>query len=525
MDFTSGTSTDAAKSCLVAALTAGNALDAAERVLGEKDWRSNYWRHFVELNAVCLGSDPATAVRMCEAGLSACRSAFSLGGETLANLEQTGGCSNAAGVFGAEIVRGMRGQQPFTCPLDGRDQTIEQLTGSMAGLVAAGTAEPSVLASLQHLSAQPARLKGEAIDKRFVFAILGACSQMGPTRTLLSLGATVLAIDLHSRDSMWEDLVTFAKASPGRLVVPTRGETPAAARGCDMLVDFSAMSQWIVKTAEQVSPGRRICLGTFLYADGGIFPRLAVAADALAIAVCAARPDTALMSLCSPTECYAVPEEARAEAAKRYAALSVHTPWMRAVETVSAGRYLQRNAPRLVVAAKGDGGDGSGGYLQDSYVWSQGPNYAFAKQIQRWRNLITWWDGGLVSSNVAPASLTVSVMHNKLIRAGMLGCQFFGIMPFEPTTSNALMTALAIHDLFCGPRSAVHGGEGGGHPMDLFIGNAVHGGTWRCAFKTNSYTEVAAAIYALSFATPWVAGVGAVAAATLVTRGRLRSRL
>ena len=43
-------------------------------------------------------------------------------------------------------------------------------------------------------------------------------------------------------------------------------------------------------------------LGTFLYADGGIFLRLSAAADAVTKAICVARPDTAMISLCSPTE-------------------------------------------------------------------------------------------------------------------------------------------------------------------------------------------------------------------------------
>ena len=46
--------------------------------------------------------------------------------------------------------------------------------------------------------------------------------------------------------------------------------------------------------------------------------------------------------------------------------------------------------------------------------------------------------------------------------------------------------------------------------MDLFTTNAVHGGTWRCAFKTNSYTEVSAVIYGIKAAAPYGAGAAAV---------------
>ena len=80
-------------------------------------------------------------------------------------------------------------------------------------------------------------------------------------------------------------------------------------------------------------------------------------------------------------------------------------------------------------------------------VWQQGPNYAFAKLVQRWRAIVSRHCGHVVVSNVAPASLTESVMHNRLVNAGMRGCEFFGIVPFTPRTSTALMTALMIHDL------------------------------------------------------------------------------
>ena len=119
------------------------------------------------------------------------------------------------------------------------------------------------------------------------------------------------------------------------------------------------------------------------------------------------------------------------------------------------------------MVGRGSGGEQVTHLLQDFQVWQQGPNYAAAKFFQRCRNIVCRFvagggsgtaDGGgnrgvgggeggeggegghIVSSNIAPASLTVSVMHNRLIRAGMLGCQHFGIRPFQPATSNALMT-------------------------------------------------------------------------------------
>merc|ERR1712066_588443 len=52
-----------------------------------------------------------------------------------------------------------------------------------------------------------------------------------------------------------------------------------------------------------------------------------------------------------------------------------------------------------------------------------------------------------MGATVAPASLTESVMHNKLVAAGMLGSHYFGLEAFHVPTTTALMTALLIWDL------------------------------------------------------------------------------
>ena len=81
-------------------------------------------------------------------------------------------------------------------------------------------------------------------------------------------------------------------------------------------------------------------VGTFLYADGGIFLRLSAAADAVTKAICVARPDTAMISLCSPTEVFTVPAEASEAANNRYESFTLHTPWERAVGSLSGNRYV-----------------------------------------------------------------------------------------------------------------------------------------------------------------------------------------
>jgi hypothetical protein len=502
MNFTAK-STDAAKAALAAAIEVVD--PSYNKVFHESQWRANYFNHFVKANAVCLTST-SNCIKSAQAGLASLRSNFQVDGVLLSDVEGRDACTPDLGTI--RIV-GEGNEIPFTCPMNGQDHTLASLTQEMSSLVDRGAAEPSALASVQRLAENPHWLSKQALSS-FTFAILGAASQMGPCRTLLTLGATILAVDLKGRETMWDSLADYAKTTCGTLVVPmSEGDS---VRGCDILTDFESIARWIVRQ----SKNKRIVIGGFLYADGGLFTRIAVAADVVINAVCRARTDTALVSLCSPTEVFSVPKEANEEARRRYEALSIHTPWKRAVEILSSARYLQQNAPQKI-----DANNGVDSFLlQDSQVWQQGPNYAFAKLIQRWRNIVSRNAGYWVSSNVAPASLTVSVMHNSLIRAGMLGCRFFGIVPFEPATSNTLMTALAIHDLN-EPTSAANPKTALVNPLTMFHENSVHGGTWRCAYVTNSYTEVSAVLYGLQIAVPYVAigGVG------LLAYRRRRSRL
>ena len=132
---------------------------------------------------------------------------------------------------------------------------------------------------------------------------------MGPTRTLLKLGAEVLAIDLNGRPQSWQKLTDFAKGTAGRLRVPVPAEavgkitdmpTLHEHAGCNLIEEWPSVLRWLLKELE-LSPKRPV-LGVFVYADGGVFARLAAACDMLVSAVLRERPDTALIGLCSPTE-------------------------------------------------------------------------------------------------------------------------------------------------------------------------------------------------------------------------------
>ena len=98
---------------------------------------------------------------------------------------------------------------------------------------------------------------------------------------------------------------------------------------------------------------------------------------------------------------------------------------------------------RIISVLYAEQTQGQGGLnIVDFYVWSQGPNYALAKQLQRWRAIIQLAAGHTVSVTIGPATLTESVMHNKLVRAGILGCAHFGTCSVETFTLNHICVCI-----------------------------------------------------------------------------------
>ena len=73
-----------------------------------------------------------------------------------------------------------------------------------------------------------------------------------------------------------------------------------------------------------------------------------------------------------------------------------------------------------------------GAPVADALVVQQGPNYALAKRLQRWRGVVSESEGRRVSFNVAPATLTRSVTKNRILAAAYAGAHHFGIEIFPP---------------------------------------------------------------------------------------------
>ncbi|MFB9411662.1 hypothetical protein [Dactylosporangium matsuzakiense] len=423
------------------------------------NWRHDYLVHFR---------------RLIEAGLPSRDAALSIARDGLGSLHTrmryragpNGDEAPLTAAFGTEgpplttvTVAGQgEAERELTVPYRGRRLRGAELDRQLEDWVAAGTIERSCADAVRTVAANPDWLA--LPDRRVV--VLGAGAEMGPLRALLRWGADVVAVDLP-RPAIWQRLAALAERYAGRLHVPAAGDV----RGADLLHDLGRVAGWI-----EGQPGRLV-LGNYVYADGALNVRVAMAVDALTVHLRDRRPDLALAFLATPTDVFAVPDDAVDEATRRYAAATGIGRLRRPLRLVSAGRLLTRNYPPGLYPG-----------INDSLVPQQGPNYALAKRLQRWRAAEARAAGTPVSLTVAPATRTRSVVKNRLLAAAFAGAHRFGIEIFEPATSNSLMAALLVHDLNVS-RPALE------HPWQDEAFAAAHGGLWRQPYSARSALGIA----------------------------------
>ncbi|MGH3277496.1 MAG: hypothetical protein ACRDNZ_24625 [Streptosporangiaceae bacterium] len=491
VDFPAGPdgrrSTSAVGRAVVAdALRPADAAGARQAEL-EANWRTGYITHFRALVEAGLGSAD-TAASMAAAGLD------SLYGQMLA-ADHGGTQSRLADLLTAGARRPLAtvrvtgtatAQEVLAVPYRGELLAGDALARRLAAWVTAGTVEPSFAAAIAEVACNPGWLHvpGKTV------AVLGAGAEMGPAGVLLSWGARVMAIDLP-RPAIWERLLTAARDGTGTLLVPVAkgpgqdapaslgaglGADLARHAGADLVADVPAAADWL---AAADGP---LVLGNYAYADGAGHVRVAAAVDVLTRRVQARRDDVALAFLATPTDVFAVPADAVAHAERAYAARS-------AAVRLSGGSLRLLSRGRLLCPAYQPGASPG---INDSLFAQQGPNYALAKRLQRWRATVARRGGTTVSINIAPPTRTQSVLKNRALAAAYAGAHRFGVEVFEPATSQVLMAALLVHDL------NVAGPPDGTHPWEDEAHAASHGGLWRMAYAPRSALSLAAALGFLS---------------------------
>jgi len=361
----------------------------------------------------------------------------------------------------AEAVGTAEPERELSLPFRGERLRGDALRRRLDAWVENGIVEPSAAEAVRTVVAHPEWL---ALPGTTV-VVLGAGAEMGPLTALLRWGARVAGIDLP-RPQLWERVLDTAHRGAGTLLYPASGEDV----GADLITEVPAVADWLTGL-----PGHLV-LGDYVYADGATNVRVSTAVDALTVRLAAARNDVALAFLATPTDVFAVPPDAVAQSVRAYAGRSRVAKLLgRPLRTLSAGRLLQRAYL-----------PGSDPGVLDSLVAQQGPNYALAKRLQRWRATVARAAGTTVSMNVAPPTRTRSVLKNRALAAAYAGAHRFGVEVFEPATSNVLMAALLVHDLHTG------GGPAHEQPWQDEAYAAVHGGLWRSAYAPRSALGLAA---------------------------------
>lgn len=467
--------------------------ELAARIEHTSDWRKGYIRPLRDIVAAAA-STPEAAVRISQDGLASAhrRFTFRRAGQTMLLGEAMDSCRTPG--YGAVLVRGLMPQESgLSVPYRGRRLFGDDLRRQVDDWIARGVAEPGFAAALHLLLDNP-----DWLDLRDTqIAILGAGAEMGPTRSLLRWGATVHAVDLP-RPAIWQRLIETARATAGSLripipvaeggagpfvldglVHPEDDATVAAHAGVDLLRQLPEVRTWLGEIEGD------FVLGNYLYGDGAVHVLLSMAADALAVDLMHDRPGLTLAVLATPTDVFMVPFAAVEESRRRWESRGLGAVLQAPLRL--AGKF-EPNYPEDHVAA-----DGTLFGINDSLVPQQGPNYALAKRLQRWRALAARADGYRVSLNLAPATRTQSVIKNRALAAAYAGAGRFGVEVFEPGTSTALMAALLVHDLR-NPASAANPDVALANPMDLFAAGANHGGLWRSAYAPRSVLDIAAVL-------------------------------
>ncbi len=458
----------------------------AAEIEAEPDWRRGYLRRYHDVT-VREATLPGGAQTSAAAGLASVAARF---GFVREGHERPLGEAVREGLEAASRVPALHtvtvtgtqppGPDPLSVPYHGGRLVAGDLERQLESWLEAGSVEPSFVRAVTALMDNPGWL-----DLRdLTVVVLGAGAEMGPAVSLLRWGAHVVAVDVP-RPQLWRQLIRTARQSPGRLSVPVSRWLPesageeeiAAAAGADVVTQTPELFGWLAGL------GTPFTLGSYLYADGAAHVLASVAADALVAELGALRgPELSLAFLATPTDVYCVPPEAVADSRERYARRrALH----RLGRLGSAGHLYAPNYDRMLRAV-----DGRQVGINDSLVPQQGPNYALAKRIQRWRAVHERCSGRLVSLNVAAATRTRSVVRNRMLAAGYAGAHRFGVEVFEPATSNTLMAALLVHDLR-NPAADANPATPLEHPDELVWSGAFHGGMWRTPYAPRSVLGMA----------------------------------
>ena len=424
-----------ARGMALAAATADPRL--AERVKGAEPWREGYRAAMTDLSRVDAPSRGGEAAR---AGLACLAKSLRFAdgrkiGEARA-VEVRGGSWKVSG--------NREPRRELSLELDGREYKGRSLLALLDAWRRRGFMRRGAYDALAEVIGDPGILDLDG----WTFACLGASAALSPAPSLLAWGADVAA-PVRAGQEKNSALIDAARSGAGTLILPS---VPL-----DVAREPEAAAGWIA------SLDGRIAIVDTLYAPGAKFLLAEVGADVVESLVTRARPDTALAWYGSPTDAYVLSESPKAR----------------------FGRGLAASALAAYARARGLGPSRVDG-VYPGYIAVQGPNYAAAKRIGRWRATVEREAGRTVSYNVGPLSMTRSVLVSRPLRAAYGGLRRLGVTPLPAEASAALMAALLAWDLK-NPRAAAE--------SETFLTDkAIDCGLFSCPYEPNGLMAFAVAL-------------------------------
>lgn len=424
-----------ARGMALAAATADPRL--AERVKGAEPWREGYRAAMTDLSRVDAPSRGGEAAR---AGLACLAKSLRFAdgrkiGEARA-VEVRGGSWKVSG--------NREPRRELSLELDGREYKGRSLLALLDAWRRRGFMRRGAYDALAEVIGDPGILDLDG----WTFACLGASAALSPAPSLLAWGADVAA-PVRAGQEKNSALIDAARSGAGTLILPP---VPL-----DVAREPEAAAGWIA------SLDGRIAIVDTLYAPGAKFLLAEVGADVVESLVTRARPDTALAWYGSPTDAYVLSESPKAR----------------------FGRGLAASALAAYAKARGLGPSRVDG-VYPGYIAVQGPNYAAAKRIGRWRATVEREAGRTVSYNVGPLSMTRSVLVSRPLRAAYGGLRRLGVTPLPAEASAALMAALLAWDLK-NPRAAAE--------SETFLTDkAIDCGLFSCPYEPNGLMAFAVAL-------------------------------
>ena len=490
-------STPVAKAIMAAAVGAVNP-DKAEKIMKERNWRFGYVKHFVGLVEEQMKSEE-NALAVAQAGLKKAYDIFefiSADGNTTSSFGDAMAKTNGEKFF-TGMIKGEAApsKNVLEVPYKGKNLSGQELKDQVDKWVTYGTIEATAGEAIKNCVDRPGYL--DLSDRYFV--LLGAGSAMGPFLVLMALGANVIAVDLD-RPFIWKRLISIAKKSSGSITFPMNVEQSScksedelyAACGCNLFTHTPRVRDWLIN----LYPGKNLTVGSYAYLNGALHVQVSLAMDAICKDMSEKRK-ASLAYLCTPTDLHVITKEAHEASVQEYKTYS-SKPYCMLMKLLGRGKFLKKNAMKPL---SGNGGDF---YVLNGLSVAQGPNYALAKRMQHWRAIIARSQGSIVSSNIAPATSTVSVVQNRTFAWAYEGMPYF--KPYEifaPETSNAVMSAILFSDLN-DPNNASNPKNKLNNPNELFKYGSFNGGAWRCAYTVDSIGEASVFLYFGRLAKPYI---------------------